>query len=250
MSAIDDLIKKAKDLIKQENYPEALSILRKLYCDNPNLTEIKDELIDALSEYGAYNNDLWIRNYDEAIKCFQEIISLDPNNYRAYYNLGISYHNQGDNKKALEACQKAVEIKPDYAHCYYNMGLIYEENDDFEKALLYYKKALKADPKLTYAAQAKRAIEESIQDLEDFEKEGSTSENDIKKLKDLFKISKKIEIQFIQDILKINKQELIDLLIGLGKEFGAIINGEYLEINQDKLEEIFNYLESKFIKEN
>ena len=93
---------------------------------------------------------------------FKKILEIEPDNYRAIYNLGISYFNIGKIDKAMKAYNDAIKIKPDYKHCYYNIGLIHEVMNDFQKALKFYKKALEIDPKFIYALQAKKIVEQKL----------------------------------------------------------------------------------------
>jgi tetratricopeptide (TPR) repeat protein len=100
--------------------------------------------------------------HEKAEACFKRIIELDPNNYRAYYNLGITCYNLGNMDLALKMCENALNLKPDYEHCYYNIGLIYEAKNDLNKALEYYERALQLEPKFTYSLQARDMVRKEL----------------------------------------------------------------------------------------
>ncbi|MHA1931790.1 MAG: tetratricopeptide repeat protein [Promethearchaeota archaeon] len=144
---IEELIRKAKKLTKQEEFKEALEILEMLYKNNPQSEEVKISLIETLFTYGGYLNDEYTLQYDEAEKIFKRIIQIEPNNYRAHYNLGIANFNLENIEQAKQCYEEAIRIKPDYKHCFYNMGLIYEGEGNLQEALKYYEKALEIDPR-------------------------------------------------------------------------------------------------------
>ena len=87
---IEELIEKAKKLVTQENFKEALEILENLYKNNPASEEVKDNLINTLFTYGGYLNDDYTLQYNGAKEVFKKILQVDPKNFRAHYNLGIS----------------------------------------------------------------------------------------------------------------------------------------------------------------
>ena len=51
---------------------------------------------------------------DQAVKAFEKIISLNPNQASSYYNLGNALKDQGKVEEAIEAYNRALAIKPDY----------------------------------------------------------------------------------------------------------------------------------------
>jgi len=153
-----DLINKAKEFLRKEKFKEGIEILENLFNNNSNSDEIRDLLIKSLFTYGNYLNDDYISDYKKALLIFSKIIEINPRNYRALYNLGISYYNLGENQKALDNYSKALSIKPDYKYCHYNIGLIYEDMDKLNKALESYEKALKIDNNFSYALHARNFI--------------------------------------------------------------------------------------------
>ncbi|MHA1499767.1 MAG: tetratricopeptide repeat protein, partial [Promethearchaeota archaeon] len=156
-------------------------------------------------------------------------------NYRAYYNLGISYSNIDLPEEALKAYEAALEIKPDYEYCYFNIGLIYEAKNNLKKALEYHQSALKIKPHFTYALHAVNDIREQLDQHADSQKKPEALNENIEQLKSLFKISKRVKIDLIQEILKVPKSELINIMISWGEKYQFVLDGDYLEINKDQL---------------
>ena len=236
-----EILEKAKKLIDNEDFEESIEILEDLFNIKPEL-EIKKNLIDALFAYGGYLNDYYVLEYEKAIKYFKRIIEIDPHNYRAHYNLGIAYFNLELFEEALNACEIAIAIKPDYKHCHYNIGLIYEERENLEKAIEAHQKALKIDPEFVYAKQALMAIRQKLDHLNKIDTESKKNESVIEWLKGLLSVSKRIKIDIIQEILKLNKEALIKVLIEWGQKYNFELDGDYLNINKELLPKLIDDL--------
>jgi len=161
-----DLINKAIEFKKKEKFKDALKILEGLLEKDRHSEIVKSTLIEILFDYGGYLNDEWMLGYEKAVECFKKIIEMDPNNYRAWYNLGIAYFNLNETEDALSAYHRALEIKPDYMYCYYNIGLLYEvSKGDLEKALANYEKALTYNNEFVYALQARDIVRRKLDAL-------------------------------------------------------------------------------------
>ena len=58
-------------------------------------------------------------------------------------------------------------------------------------------------------------------------------------------MSNKVRIDLIQEILKISKTKLINLLVKWGEKFNFELDGDYLIINKNKLDELFKELKTE-----
>ena len=162
MTSTEELLEKAKKLKNDKKYEESIKVLEHIFKEKPQSDDIKKELLNVLFSYGVYLSDEFVMEFEKAIKYFNKILEIDPNNYRAIYNIGIAHFNMGDMNNAMKAYNNAIRIKSDYKHCYYNIGLIYEVNENLKEALKFYKKALEINPKFIYALQAKKFVKERL----------------------------------------------------------------------------------------
>ena len=64
-----------------------------------------------------------------------------------YIDKGITYHDQGDYDKAIEAYKKALEIDPNSSIAYYEISFSYFGKQDYKKAEEYGKKSIALDDK-------------------------------------------------------------------------------------------------------
>ena len=84
-------IEKAIELVEGENPMEGIFMLRDIIDKNPENT-------DALYYLGVLS--LQTAQYENAVKRFNQIISIDSSDKRAYLQLGISNYNLGNKEKA------------------------------------------------------------------------------------------------------------------------------------------------------
>jgi len=235
------LIEKARVLIKNEEFEKAIKIFEDLYQEKPN-PDIKNNLIDALFAFGGFLNDEYVLEYQKSISIFQRIIDIDPENYRAHYNLGIAYYNLNLFEEALNSYKMAILINPDYKHSYYNIGLLHEATENFEKAVKAYEKALEIDPNFVYAMHALKAVRMNLDNSVETKSKTQEKNDKVEKLKSVLSISKRVRFDMIQDILNVNKETLLDIIIIWGKKNYCEIDGDYLIINKESLTQIFEDL--------
>ncbi|MDB2421679.1 tetratricopeptide repeat protein [Paracoccaceae bacterium] len=57
-------------------------------------------------------------------------------------HMGLVLHKSRELNAAIKSYQKVVSIKPDFFEAYNNMGNVFEDNDDLDLAIEAYKKAL------------------------------------------------------------------------------------------------------------
>ena len=237
MSELEKILKETEDLRKSKHYTEAINLLERAYKEHSSSNRLKTSLIDLLFEFGGLQNDELVANYNEAVVIFKRITQIEPKNYRGHYNLGIALQNLNQFDEAIEAFQTAISIRPDYYFCYYNIGLVFEEKKDAFKAIENYEKALKIEPDFRYAKQAISELREIV--------DNNPERENFSELKTLMLMSHKVRIDLIQEILKISKTELINLLVKWGEKFNFELDGDYLIINKDTLDELFKELKAK-----
>jgi tetratricopeptide (TPR) repeat protein len=114
-------------------------------------------------------------NSDQAIRVFEEVLAVDPNNADAYNQIGYRYGYRGDYDKAIDSLKKyqfiasdtanpfdslaevqaysghyneaiehlnqALAIKPDFVPAFQHLGVTYEGMGEYAKAVENYEKA-------------------------------------------------------------------------------------------------------------
>ncbi|MBD2673937.1 tetratricopeptide repeat protein [Aphanizomenon flos-aquae FACHB-1416] len=92
-----------------------------------------------------------VGNNSQAETIWRKILRVEPNNGKAYNNLGNALRRQGKLAEALAAHQKALQINHNDAEAYVGIGNVLNAQGKPEEALAYHKKALQLNPKLAIA---------------------------------------------------------------------------------------------------
>jgi len=85
-------------------------------------------------------------NLKEEKKIFEKTIEVNPENERAYIELGLRYRNQGEYDKAEEMFKRAIEINPGNEKTYSELGLCYRHQGRHDKAKEMFKKIIEINP--------------------------------------------------------------------------------------------------------
>jgi tetratricopeptide (TPR) repeat protein len=87
------------------------------------------------------NND-----FDVAIRCYTEVLRLDPEDAQAYWFRGASYTKKGDYDKAIADCTEAIRLDSNNALAYCFRGASYAKKRDYDKAIADSTEAIRLDP--------------------------------------------------------------------------------------------------------
>ena len=81
---------------------------------------------------------------------FTKVLTVDPANKYAHFNLGVIAQQAGDDKTAMGEYDKALKTDDAFSSALYNKAIL-TEHTDLEAAVALYKRAVKADPKMAAA---------------------------------------------------------------------------------------------------
>ena len=76
--------------------------------------------------------------YGEAVKCFDRVIELNPNNADAWTNRGRALVEMGRYTEAIKSHDRAIEISPQDGYALYSKGLALERMGRREEAMKYF----------------------------------------------------------------------------------------------------------------
>ena len=147
-------IKKLYETRNIQNPPqEAINQLTNLY-NQGQLSAVIEEAQTLAEHYpcDAFIWNIWgasaaqIAKLDQAVFAFQKVISLKPDYFEAYNNMGNALTNQGKLDAAIEAYKAALLLNPDYADAYNNMGIALTNQGKLDEAIEAYKAALSLKP--------------------------------------------------------------------------------------------------------
>ena len=92
-----------------------------------------------------------VGNNPQAETIWRKVLQLEPNNGKAYNNLGNALRRQGKLPEALAAHQKALQLNPNDAEAYVGIGNVLNAQGKQEEALASHKKAIQLNPNLATA---------------------------------------------------------------------------------------------------
>ncbi len=87
---------------------------------------------------------LSVSEYDKGIKIY-------PDDAEVWYNLGVTYFDQGDTANARRVYAKAIELRPNYSMAMNNTGVIFFNQKKYKTALGYFLKIMQTDSAFTDA---------------------------------------------------------------------------------------------------
>ena len=86
-----------------------------------------------------------LKDYDQAIRYYQEGLRREKKNARLYNKLGLAELSSGDTGSAKVAFEKAVKLNSKYADALNNLGAVYFKENRMGNAAKYFKKAVAMD---------------------------------------------------------------------------------------------------------
>lgn len=113
---------------------------RKTYPDPKDMIKVLED-IDKGAAYFAE------AEYDKALRLFQKVLKLHPENTDAYVTIGHIYDAMGEDAKSIEAFEKALELESENLRIYIQLGVGYMKVGRYEEGLATFKKALDFNPR-------------------------------------------------------------------------------------------------------
>lgn len=77
---------------------------------------------------------------DEALALYTKALSMDPEYFEIYNDLGVIYEMQGDLNAAEKMYLKVIDFDKSYLPVYANLGFLYEKKRDVQRAGYYWRK--------------------------------------------------------------------------------------------------------------
>jgi tetratricopeptide (TPR) repeat protein len=115
--------------------------------ENTNETQISTYQKENASSWNDRGVDLYaLDKYDEALKCYDKAIELDPQSSLAWNNKGSALFSQGKYDEAIQAYDRAIEIAPKYASAWNNKGSVLYNIGKYNEAIQAYDEAINLNP--------------------------------------------------------------------------------------------------------
>jgi tetratricopeptide (TPR) repeat protein len=82
---------------------------------------------------------------DDAVRLYQQVLALDPQNKFAYYNLGLIDQTQGRIDAAAANYTEALAIDPGFEPALFNLAIIRADQGSTDEAIELYRRVLEAN---------------------------------------------------------------------------------------------------------
>ena len=83
---------------------------------------------------------------EKAMEDYDQVIALDPNDYKAYANRGVAFDKLGQLDKALGNMNQAIALNPDFFEVYNDRGSVFEKMGRRDEAIEDFSKAIALNP--------------------------------------------------------------------------------------------------------
>ena len=83
---------------------------------------------------------------EEAIQCFDRMLSLNPDFSEGYYNRGVAFSETGQRQAAAEDYSRAVALNPDFYNAHLNLGLTLDRLGRCDEAIQSFDQAIALEP--------------------------------------------------------------------------------------------------------
>lgn len=139
-------------------------------------TPARPNMIASLEDETAknpQNTKAWIQlgneyfdssQHEKAIWAYRKALELDPNNANVWTDLGVMYRRSNKSKEALQAFDKAIEVDPRHEPSRLNKGIVLlHDMQDFDGAIAAWEALLAVNP--IAMAPTGRSVDEMIQQM-------------------------------------------------------------------------------------
>src|SRR3990172_11122873 len=148
------LLERKKALIPSLILPETrnnaltVDVLNKLVAIKEKLKNIDEMNLPLKSEtyFGMGLISYYNKQLDEAIEQWENAVSLNKNNLKAYICLGIVYNEENMSDNAIKILKRSLEINPKYATIHLTLARISEQKGVLDDAIYEYLKVLEVNP--------------------------------------------------------------------------------------------------------
>lgn len=139
----DQYVTKGLQAMKVQNYDLAIQFFEKAVEEKCNYSD--EILYSFMAKIYIDRGEV-----SKAIECYEKALA-DGNDYLTCVSLGMAYHVNGQDDKAVETYRKAIEFDPKKCEAYAAIGAIYLGQNKLSEAKNSFLKAIEITPKLAIA---------------------------------------------------------------------------------------------------
>ncbi|MDD7610658.1 MAG: tetratricopeptide repeat protein [Spirochaetales bacterium] len=119
-----------------KKYQKSVEILKKAQHEQ-NISSVNYNLGFTFKEMG---------NYEDAIECFESVITENPDDVLTYNHLGSIYLLQKNYEKSVNSFKHGLQVDQNHPILNYNLARCYAESKNYRDSIKYFEKALRTRP--------------------------------------------------------------------------------------------------------
>ena len=119
-----------------KKYQKSVEILKKAQNEQ-NISSVNYNLGFTFKEMG---------NYEDAIECFESVITENPDDVLTYNHLGSIYLQQKNYEKSVNSFKHGLQVDQNHPILNYNLARCYAESKNYRDSIKYFEKALRTRP--------------------------------------------------------------------------------------------------------
>ncbi|MFT5777646.1 MAG: antitoxin component YwqK of YwqJK toxin-antitoxin module [Crocinitomicaceae bacterium] len=123
------LVTKSRSLIELERYDDALDVCNEGLSRNHN----EYKIVFYINKGVCYLNS---KQYNDAVKTYDEALKLAPVNYLLHYNRGVALKELEKYQEAVESYKMAIRCNPTYPASHLNLGLLCVQRNLLTQAMM------------------------------------------------------------------------------------------------------------------
>jgi tetratricopeptide (TPR) repeat protein len=100
----------------------------------------------CLQEVAPDAGDDEVKYHKRAMENYKKVLTLEPNNHEAWYNLGYVQEELEEFDEAIKSFNQAIKIEPTDKDAHINLGNCYMSRNEFEESVKTYHAAIALDP--------------------------------------------------------------------------------------------------------
>lgn len=112
-----------------------------------SLGKFSNQAIEKQARYRMADIYLSLGQAEEAQKEFLLVVKMDPNDYRALFNIGKIFYERNMKDNALNYLMKAVKVNSSFPDAWFYVGKIHLEANRYGEAMNAFINCVKSDPK-------------------------------------------------------------------------------------------------------
>lgn len=145
-----DCLETIREFASSPEQVDILLVQARIYAEMKSFDDMYDALVEALRIDPTNEralDQIWIatelsRKYIQSVAFHQELLDVDPYNYKAWFNVGHAYAYQGEYENAIDAMEYSFIINADFEEGYMDCADICSQIKKHDQALAIYEEAL------------------------------------------------------------------------------------------------------------